>query len=203
MSKDETTMQVTTAPGAYVVTETGRGDIRLYVVGKDKTCTCGGKAEQRCPHIEAVAAYLRAGGKQAPEATQKAPVSSSSLIPSTCPICGSAVRVEDATGACPLWRCQADSSHYWQWRGERNGVREFLTNRFHPSKLGLSHRQTLGEQDEFLVGARARLAAYYVSIQQTPEERERFLADARERLAAYYASATSSSRDWVGTYVDV
>jgi hypothetical protein len=192
------TMQVTTAPGVYVVTETGRGGIRIYVVGKDKTCTCGGKAEQHCPHIEAVAAYRKAGGKQAPEATQKAPASPSSLIPSTCPICNSAVQVKSVTGAYPLWRCQADSSHYWQWRGERSGVREFLTNRLHPSKLGLSHRQTLGEQDEFLVDARARLAAYYVSIQQTPEERERFLADARDQLAAYYASATSSSRDRVG-----
>ena len=160
MSKDETTMQVTTAPGVYVVTETGRGGIRLYVVGKDKTCTCGGTAEQRCSHIEAVAAYLRAGGKRAPEAVQKAPASPSSLIPSTCPICGSAVQVEDATGACPLWRCQADSSHYWQWRGERNGVREFLTNRSHPSKLGAFYQQTLEERDAFLAAAAQRLASF-------------------------------------------
>ena len=171
MSESETTMQVTTAPGVYVVTETGRGGIRLYIVGKDKACTCGGTAEQYCPHIEAVAAYRKAGGEQAPEATEKALASPSSLIPSTCPICKSAVQVKDATGAYPLWRCQADSSHYWQWRGERSGVREFLTQP-HPNKVG-------------------------VCYEQTPEERERFLADARERLASYYASAMPS-RDWVG-----
>jgi hypothetical protein len=143
----------------YVVTETGRGGIRLYIVGKDKTCTCGGTAERYCPHIEAVAAYRKAGGKRAPEATQKALASPSSLIPSTCPICDSTVQVEDATGAYPLWRCQADSSHYWQWRGERSGVREFLTNRSHPSKLGAFYRQTLEERDAFLAIAQQRLAS--------------------------------------------
>ncbi len=157
MSKDGTMMQVTTAPGMYVVTETGRGGIRIYVVCKDKTCTCGGTAEQHCSHIEAVAAYRRAGGKQAPEATQKALASPSSLIPSTCPICSSAVQVEDATGAYPLWRCQADSSHYWQWRGEQNGVRDFLINRSHPSKLGAFYQQTLEEREAFMAAAQRRL----------------------------------------------
>ena len=173
MSKDETTMQVTTAPGMYVVNETNRKGTRVYIVGKDKTCTCGGKAEQHCPHIEAVAAYRQAGGKQAPEATRKAPTLTSSLIPSTCPICSSAVQVEDATGAYPLWRCQADSSHYWMWRGERNGVREFLTQS-HSNKMG----------------------AFY---EQTPEQRDTFLVNAQERLVSFYAD-TMPPREWVGAF---
>jgi hypothetical protein len=52
-------------PGAYAVSEDA-GTVRI--VGKNKVCSCGGNAEQECPHIRAVKMYLRHGGQQAPSA---------------------------------------------------------------------------------------------------------------------------------------
>ncbi len=61
----------------------------------------------------------------------------------------------DTRGRHPFWRCTADSSHYWQWRGEQGSVKAFLT-RPHENKLGAFYAQTLQEREAFLDNA-ARL----------------------------------------------
>jgi hypothetical protein len=112
-------------------------------VGRDKQCTCGGTARHPCPHIQAVADYLRQGGYRATPA-------------STCPICNAPV---ERLGP-DFWRCSQDSSHYWQWRGERNGgaLRKFFTQP-HPAKLGAFYEQTIEEREAFLAQAAQRLHA--------------------------------------------
>jgi hypothetical protein len=150
---------ITIAPGAYLVTEVGEAGVRGHVVTKDKACTCGGSAQQPCPHIDAVEAYLRRGGARAPAAVEGAGERPSPRpLPEACPICGSAIQVLDTAGMCPLWRCRADSSHYWRWRGERMGVRAFLT-RPHPNKVGAWYGQTAEQREAFLAAARERMSS--------------------------------------------
>jgi len=151
------TMQVTSKPGMYVVTGVSPLGVQTHFVGKDRRCTCGGGPN--CRHVEAVADYLRRGGKRAPEC-HLAPASETPnpMVPSACPICEGEVRVLDVSGARPLWRCLADSSHYWQWRGELSGVRAFLTGS-HPNKVGAFYGQSPKQRSAFLAAARQRLFA--------------------------------------------
>jgi hypothetical protein len=106
--------RITVRPGAYVVNEIGRGGLRTFWVSKDETCTCGGTARTPCRHIEAVAEYLQAGGERAPQAQPAAvpQTPSPAGVPDARPICGAEIRLVDPGGYRPLWRRQADASHY-------------------------------------------------------------------------------------------
>ena len=142
--------------GAYTVTEIGQqGGSRAFVVGKDKSCTCGGNGNSQCRHVKAVTEHLRRGGERAAEKQAGAtPVSPSPSSPMVCPVCGAVVQ-----GDHTFWRCSEDSSHYWQWRGERSGVKDFLTKP-HPAKRGPFYEQTHEERAAFLAAAQRRHAVY-------------------------------------------
>jgi len=130
----------------------------VFIVGKDKSCTCGGTAHKQCHHIEAVTKHLRQGGGRAPEKVEKR--NDPTPIPSmlkVCPICGAPVEYRGS-----LWHCSEDSSHYWQWRGEKSGIKDFLTKP-HPAKQGAYYEQTPEEHITFLASAQNRHAAYMMS----------------------------------------
>jgi hypothetical protein len=141
-----TRYDVRVSAGCYVVTQLN-GHARLYTVGKDKTCSCGGSAERQCRHIKAVARYLQEGGERAPSKVGRES-STSRAIPETCPICGGAITVKGVT-----WRCEEDVVHYWMWRGQK--VRKFLTQP-HPAKVGAFYEQTPEQRKAFLAATRLR-----------------------------------------------
>jgi len=139
-------MNTTVSPkvGFYAVTTVDqRWGAQTRLVDKQKRCTCGGTAERPCRHIRAVANYLREGGERAEE---RPPTFRPHEDNPTCPICGRPVERRDP------WRCPCDPSHYWQWRGETFGVRDFLT-RPHPAKQGAFYEQTIEERETFLAQA--------------------------------------------------
>jgi hypothetical protein len=146
-----------------VITQDPDGRVRLHLVGKDKRCSCGGSPERRCGHIEAVAAYLRAGGKRAPVGSE---VHRSGPTPTlACPICGEAAEPRGS-----IWRCSASAAHYWQWRGERNGgaIHRFLTQA-HPAKQGAFYEQTAEEREAFLEQVTRQMhAGGYTPFQEGP-----------------------------------
>ena len=147
-------IKVTVKPGYYIVTTAARWGIHTQAVTKEKRCTCGRKA---CPHIKAVAEYLRNGGSRAPVKREVAlqlreDSTPPSSAPLTCPICGTVVE----RGAHSVWRCPQDRSHYWQWRGEAGGVKAFLTQPHH-AKSGAFYQQTVEERDVFLEQAAQRM----------------------------------------------
>ncbi len=96
--------QVLTVVGGYHVTLHGR----VHVVNKQRRCSCG---RLNCSAVRTVAAYLRAGGQRAPEATT--PPQPAALL---CPICQS-----PALGSLETrnWMCTADRSHFFLWRVQR------------------------------------------------------------------------------------
>jgi len=145
-------MEIKTMIGAYMVTETSpEFGLRVYFVDKEKRCTCG---QAHCRHVRAVAEYLQGGGDQAPKAdSAKVGEIPSPAVPATCPICGAVVQYEAGN---PIWRCLADRAHYWQWRGERGGVRAFLTGA-HPAKRGAFYEQSVDEREAFLAQAYQQL----------------------------------------------
>ena len=77
---------------------------------------------------------------------------SGSPAPVTCPICGTPV---DKLGP-DFWRCPKDTTHYWQWRGERVGIKAFLT-RSHPAKSSAFYSMTPEEREAFLDQATRRM----------------------------------------------
>ena len=160
----KTNTTVTPKVGYYLVRTVDADGIRTHLVGKDKHCTCGGHASRHCSHIRAVAAYLKAGGDRAPEGAggdsvhDSNPLTESSdkgeQMPEACPICGGDVQPLDGLA----WRCVKDSSHYYQWRGERNGgaIRKFLTQP-HPAKQGAFYQLSAEEREAFLLQSRQRM----------------------------------------------
>jgi len=154
--------------GRYIVYTVEASGFHTQQVSKDKCCTCGGTATHPCAHIHAVADYLRQGGRPAPEKGEPtAPLhcvqeESKELPPSTapltpppcCPICGGEITMRGPV----LWRCSNSPGHYWRWRGEQSGVRDFLT-RPHPNKQGAVYEQTVEEREAFLRQAAQRLHA--------------------------------------------
>jgi len=152
-------MRVATGPGKYLVSEACAAGVRVYEVGKDRACSCGrGGAERECRHVEAVEEYLRAGGERAPRLLDEEPAQTPvAQIPDACPICGAGVRIVDLGGARPVWRCAEDGSHYWQWRGERFGVKAFLTR---PQRNKVVNWRTPEQRATFLARARRRMAGY-------------------------------------------
>jgi hypothetical protein len=159
----KTNTNVVPKTGYYLVRTVGPRGIDTHLVGKDKHCTCGGYAGRWCLHIRAVAAYLKAGGERAPEADGDDHVrdnkpsrtcGGSLKMPETCPICGAEIHCNGSRA----WRCVDDSSHYYQWRGDRNGgaIRKFLT-RPHPAKRGPFYRLSGEERHAFLIQATRRM----------------------------------------------
>jgi hypothetical protein len=106
--------------GSYAVHR--ESDLAVWIVGKDKNCSCGGTGNDRCEHIEAVSNYLRSGGRIAPDT----PLPQHTAV-GECPICGEQVEPRPMYRRLDAWRCPEDSSHYWLWRGERSGAKAFLT----------------------------------------------------------------------------
>ncbi len=152
---------VTPKTGCYAVTIANhRFGLQTRFVGKDKRCSCGGNANRPCRHIRAVADYLRRGGQLASEERpalqlrekhEDTPISGT---PMTCPVCGTPVERHDPD----FWRCPHNSSHYWQWRGEQFGVKEFLT-KSHPAKAGAFYTMSQEERKAFLAQATRRFHA--------------------------------------------
>jgi hypothetical protein len=160
----KTNTTVVPKTGCYLVRTVDPQGIETHLVGKDKHCTCGSHAGRWCPHIRAVAAYLKAGGERAPEADGDDHVRDSKPsedrdrsmeeILETCPVCGAKIHRSGLRG----WRCVDDSSHYYQWRGERHGgaIRKFLTQP-HPAKRGPFYRLSREERHAFLIQAAQRM----------------------------------------------
>jgi hypothetical protein len=156
---------VTPITGAYRVTVIPRnGAVRVYQVGKDKSCTCGRTSDHRpCVHVRAVKAYLENGGERAPEGTPP-PFLESRLVPRTtrgpevCPICGAkatsdwAVQNRFTGEITPVWACPADASHYYQWRRQwraENGWPEEVEQRYRETMQNLVAMYRLsGASDE-------------------------------------------------------
>jgi hypothetical protein len=157
----KTNITVAARTGYYLVTVIDqRLGLRTYSVDKEKRCSCGGTAKRPCRHIRAVAAYLRQGGRRAPEKdpmlhvreTRQGSPPSGGPAPLTCPICGTPVE----TQGIGFWRCPKDATHYWQWRGEQSGIRDFMTKP-HPSKQGAFYAMSIEEREAFLEQAARRM----------------------------------------------
>ena len=142
--------------GHYTVSVVDRLGVRIHHVGKDRRCTCGGTDRTQCAHIRAVVAYLKKGGSRAPEPASLALRDDGSPAAPVCPLCGLPVK----SLGHEFWRCPRDSSHYWAWRGERNGaaVRKFLTQP-HSVKQGAFYEQTIEEREAFLEVVKRRMYA--------------------------------------------
>ena len=185
-----TPVQITPIPGAYMVTiARPNRSIEVFRVGKDKTCTCGHNGDgngggPHCAHVRAVADYLKAGGKRAPEAqspTQMSTTTSEATIPDHCPVCGAAVRKQVLhhnryTGeVVQPWRCTQASSHYWQWRLEHD--------RREPDKDAQARqRARLAEVYRATGASEAKIASLF---DDTWEERQAFLDAARDAARAW------------------
>ena len=160
-------VMVSAQVGFYLVTTVDRRlGVQTRTVDKQKQCSCGGNAKRPCRHIKAVAGYLRQGGQRASETPEeRAPLRLCDKqddgpppgTPMACPLCGATVEQHGPD----FWRCPKDPSHYWQWRGERNGgaVKNFLTQRSHPAKKGPFYDMSLEERDSFLEQASQRFNA--------------------------------------------
>ena len=149
-------MSVKAHVGHYIVTLVDRLGVRVHHVNTERQCTCGGTGTRQCPHIRAVISYLKEGGTRAPEPIELVLRDEGDPSAPVCPLCGMPVK----NLGRELWRCPRDSSHYWQWRGERNGgaVRKFLT-RPHPAKQGPFFDQTSEDREEFLEEVKRRMYA--------------------------------------------
>ena len=90
--------------GGYRVTLKGR----VHIVNKQRACSCG---RRNCPSIQAVTAYLRAGGQRAPAVCV---TSTGNTFP--CPICQA-----EAHGSLERrdWACTLDRTHFFTWRVQR------------------------------------------------------------------------------------
>jgi hypothetical protein len=154
---------VTPKIGYYLVRMVGPRGIDTHLVGKDKHCTCGGHAGRWCSHVRAVAAYLKAGGERAPKAdgddhlrdrNSSETRNEGMEIPESCPVCGAKIH----RSGLRAWRCVDDSTHYYQWRGERHGgaIRKFFT-RPHPAKRGPFYALSGEERHAFLIQAARRM----------------------------------------------
>lgn len=105
------------ASGYFYLVDFGEGvRPQHHSVGKNAVCSCplGGQ----CPAVEAVRAYLRAGG----ERTATPPPGYYPAIPHQCPICGAGVTFDSHLSSRNRgagWRCVAGgSAHYWKRLGQ-------------------------------------------------------------------------------------
>jgi hypothetical protein len=117
----------------------GNGHYSTHLVGKDKVChTC---RSNRCPAVDQVARYLKAGGERAPDPPSAAQPEANQpvphrlwFVPESCPVCGSPVvrdwtdRRLDSSQTGPRWRCAARGyEHFFQVR--YGHLRRWLTRR--------------------------------------------------------------------------
>ena len=90
----------------------------VFFVDKQRTCNCG---NAECAHVEAVAAYLKSGGRRAAPALL-------SGMGTKCPVC------ESLTDGQAVWRCSTGGYvHYFRWLDEtvHNGaVRKWFTEQW-------------------------------------------------------------------------
>lgn len=101
----DATLSVTILGSEYLVDYGSGVGRRFHRVNKYKECACG---DPHCPAIDAVRAYLRAGGARAPDPERMPP----------CPICGS------RTTRDRNW--DGKYTHELGWRCEVGGIRHFL-----------------------------------------------------------------------------
>jgi hypothetical protein len=84
-------------------------------VGKNAECTC--YLAERCPAVNAVRAYMAAGGERAPDP----PLGYYPVHPAKCPICGAETAYEPKLSSKRRgagWRClKGGASHYWHKMG--------------------------------------------------------------------------------------
>jgi hypothetical protein len=113
-------LRIKTHAGYYEVAVGSSKGVRAYFVDKSKSCTCGKDA---CGHVDAVAAYLKAGGQRAKEATRDRV--RAALLLGACPICTA------LTDNQAVWRCSRGGyKHYFQWLDEtvhKGAVRKWHT----------------------------------------------------------------------------
>ena len=114
-------------PGFYLVTEEKNGHTRVYLVGKNKVCSCN---YETCQHVNEVKHYLKAGGEPAPLPVEN-------LIKHTwetgvCVVCGSPTKREQGG---IIWKCTSDLSHFWEWYGTIRGVKHWFTNEKATNKI--------------------------------------------------------------------
>ena len=84
-----------------------------HIVRKDRSCACALGID--CPAVVAVAEYLRAGGKRAPDPPQDFWF----RVPEACRVCDGPTEPDpelDSRRHGRGWRCTANSSHYWEMR---------------------------------------------------------------------------------------
>jgi hypothetical protein len=85
-------------------------------VGKNAECTCF--LAERCPAVDAVRAYLKAGGDRVPDP----PPGYYPVHPAKCPICGAETAREPQLSSKRRgagWRClKGGTAHYWQKMGQ-------------------------------------------------------------------------------------
>lgn len=115
--------QIVPWTGYYIVREyKDSGELVLYHVYKDRTCTCG---KDDCAHIKAVESYLRAGGERCLDKDWRP----SKPEPGKCPICGGATMPSGSKKYKDMWACEKGGMvHFFQWYGEEHHVKEFMTN---------------------------------------------------------------------------
>ena len=98
--------------GYFYAVDLGPGvQPRHHRVGKNAICSC--YLDERCPAVDAVRAYLAAGGERAPEP----PPGFYPVRPLKCPICGAETAYEPSLNSQRRgagWRCRvAGTAHYW------------------------------------------------------------------------------------------
>ena len=140
--------------GIYLVTAMKYSIVNVFAVDKNKNCQCGGSKSKHCVHIRAIIDYIKSGGKRAEVAAPPPPPDVREERLEMCPICNGPVSWDGT-----VWKCISDPIHYWKWRGESFGVKDFLTNPDHPSKQGAFYKQTEDERDAFLALAKQNLVA--------------------------------------------
>jgi len=90
---------------------------RYHVVRKDRSCDCELGAD--CPAVDAVRAYLRAGGRRAPDPPANSKSRYWATVPERCPICDGPTTLDRLLNSRRHglgWRCLSDAAHYWELR---------------------------------------------------------------------------------------
>lgn len=131
--------------GHYLVQRPNGKTLVTRVVDKNKNCSCGGSAKYECEHIEAVKEYLKDGGEKAPEMKKVCPDKQGGPGRVTiCPICETEVVWAGSYTYPLMWRCPKDSSHYWEWYGDKHGVKAFMLG---GRRTGIEAIDDMGEEE--------------------------------------------------------
>lgn len=141
--------QVEPQTGRYIVRRHNGTGYVARAVTKNKQCSCGGDKSKPCAHINAVAYYLLDGGQRAKDWKRIYPdeVKQDEHV-TVCPICETVVRSANSRAYPLMWRCPADSSHYWAWHGERHNIKRFFEE--HRTGIPAIDAMTTEEYCEYL-----------------------------------------------------